>query len=68
MFWDPTGFESSVAISREGVSIQCDKGVFRVVLLERIVEGEEAGEVFGVGDECCPDLYMSVLCSTQAWK
>jgi hypothetical protein len=55
LFWDPAGFESGMTISWKGIGVQCYKRIFGVVLLERVVEGEEAGEVFRVGDEGCPD-------------
>jgi hypothetical protein len=42
--------EGGVAFGREGVGVQRYEGVFAAVLLERVVEREEAGEVGRVGD------------------
>jgi len=44
-----------VAISGEGIGVQCYKRIFGVVFLERVVEGEQPGEVFRIGNERCPD-------------
>lgn len=41
---------------REGISVECDEGVFGARFLEGVVECEEAGEVFGIGNEGCPDF------------
>jgi hypothetical protein len=46
--------EGSVAFGGEGVGVERDEGVFAAVLLERVVEREEAGEVGRVGDEGGP--------------
>lgn len=45
----------------EGIGVQSYEGVFGAVFLEAVVEGEEAGEVFCVGDECCPHSFLSVI-------
>lgn len=47
---DTAGVEGGVAFGWEGVGVECDEGVFRAVFFERVVEGEEAGEVGGVGN------------------
>ena len=39
----------------EGLGVESDEGVLGAGALERVVEREEAREVFGVGDERCPD-------------
>lgn len=46
---DAARVEGGVAFRREGVGVQCDEGVFCAVLFEGVIEGEEAGEVGGVG-------------------
>lgn len=43
-----------MALGRESVCVESDERVFGAVLFERIVEGEEAGEVFCVGDQGSP--------------
>jgi hypothetical protein len=50
LFGDAALVEGFVAFFREGVGVEGYEGVFGAVLLERVVEGEEAGEVGGVGD------------------
>tara|TARA_R110002003_G_scaffold138_10_gene12722 strand:+ start:2313 stop:2495 length:183 start_codon:yes stop_codon:yes gene_type:complete len=50
LFGDAALVEGSVAFGREGVGVERDEGVFCAVFLERVVEGEEAGEVGRVGD------------------
>jgi hypothetical protein len=50
LFGDAALVEGGVAFGREGVGVQRDEGVFCAVFLERVVEGEEAGEVGRVGD------------------
>ena len=47
---DPARFESGVAFGGKGVGVECNEGVFGVVLFEGEVESEEAGEVIGIGD------------------
>ena len=55
--------ESFVAFGREGVSVEGDERVFRAMLLEAVVEGEEAGEVGCVRNEgrpYCDSVSMSL--------
>jgi hypothetical protein len=52
--------ERFVAFRWEGVCVKRDKGVLRAVLLERVVESEEACEVGGVGYEGGPYWKMLV--------
>lgn len=47
--------EGGVPGGGEGVGVEGDERVFGVYGFERGVEGEEAGEVGGVGYEGCPD-------------
>jgi hypothetical protein len=51
---DGARVEGGVAGGGEAVGVECDEGVFRAVLLQRVVEREEAGEVVGVGYEGGP--------------
>jgi hypothetical protein len=46
--------EGFVAFGREGVGVEGYERILGAVLFERIVEGEEAGEVGGVCYEGCP--------------
>ena len=46
--------ERLVAFFGEGIRVQSDERVLCAVLLERVVEGKEAGEVCRVGDEGRP--------------
>lgn len=59
---DAAGFEGVDAFLGEGVGVEGHQGVGGVVFLEGVVEGDEAGEVGGVGDESCPDS-AGVSCS-----
>jgi hypothetical protein len=54
LFGDGARVEGGVARGREGVGVEGDERVFGAVLLERVVEGKEAGEVGGVGYESRP--------------
>jgi hypothetical protein len=49
LFGNGARVEGGMAFSREGVGVEGDERVFGAVLLERVVEGEQAGEVGGVG-------------------
>ena len=44
-----------MAFGREGIGIECDERICGLVLLERIVKGDETGEIFGIGNESGPD-------------
>jgi hypothetical protein len=57
---DAAAGEGGEAFGREGFGVEGDEGVFRPHGFEGVVEGEEAGEVVGVGDEGCPDCTMGV--------
>jgi hypothetical protein len=73
---DTAGFERRVALGGEGVGVECYEGVFRAVLLEAVVQREEAREVLGIGDEGRPDccevserrcrvcIHWTYLCAT----
>jgi hypothetical protein len=50
LFGDAALVEGFVAFRGKGVGVEGYERVFGAVLLERVVEGEEAGEVGGVGD------------------
>lgn len=54
---DTACFEDRMAFGGKGVGVECDEGVFRVVRFEAVVEGEEAGEIFRVGYEGCPNCF-----------
>lgn len=59
---DGARLENGMAFGREGIGVEGYEGVFGVVLFEGIVEGQEAGKVFGVGDEGCPDwVFVSIF-------
>ena len=60
LFGNLANVERLVSFFGKGVGVEGNQGIFGSMLLERIVEGEQTGEIFGVGDESCPYLYMSV--------
>ena len=45
----------------EGIGVQGYEGILGSLLLEAVVECDEAGEVFCVGDECRPDYLPSAI-------
>jgi hypothetical protein len=49
-FRDSAGFEHSVPFRREGIGVQGYEGVLGTVLLEAVVQREEAIKIFCVGD------------------
>ena len=55
LFRNPTSFERGMAFRRKGISIECDKRICGIVLLERMIEGDETGEILGIGNESGPD-------------
>lgn len=55
MLGNTASFESGVALRWEGIGVERDKRIGGFVFLERVVQGDEAGEVIGVGDKSCPD-------------
>lgn len=46
--------ERLVALFGEGICVQSDERILCAVLLERVIEGKEAGEVCSVGNESRP--------------
>lgn len=48
-------FQSGVPIRRESIGVESDEGVFGIVFFQGVIEGEEAGEVGGVGYKRRPD-------------
>jgi len=48
-----------MSFGREGIGVQGNEGVFGALLLETVVESDEARQVFGVGDECRPHCFIS---------
>ena len=54
LFRDPSSLKGTVALFGKGVGVERNEGVFATLLLERMIESEEAREVVGVGDEGCP--------------
>lgn len=61
LFGDAALVEGLVAFGWEGVSVERDEGVFCAVLLEGVVEGEQAGEIGGIGYQRCPDCEVSAF-------
>lgn len=59
---DAAGVEGGEALGREGVGVEGHQRVCRLVLLERVVQGEEPREIVCVGDEGGPDS-AGVYCS-----
>lgn len=57
---DAAGGEGVNALLGEGVGVEGDEGVGGFLLLEGVVQGEEAWEVVCVGDEGCPDCMGGV--------
>lgn len=47
--------EGSMAFSREGIGVEGDKRVLGLVLLEGVIEGQETGKIFGIGNKGGPD-------------
>lgn len=56
-----TDFESSVTFWGERVGVEGNEKVFRAMLLERVVKGEEAGEVSCVRYKSCPYFMVSAV-------
>lgn len=56
MFGDATCIECGVAFLGEGIGVEGDERVFAAYEFERGIEGEQAREVSGVGDESRPDF------------
>lgn len=57
---DAAGVEGGEALGREGVGVEGHQRVFRLVLLERVVQGEEPRQVVCVCDEGGPDCGFMV--------
>jgi hypothetical protein len=55
LFWDSARFQSGVPLWWEGIGVESNEGIFGVLFFEGVVEGEEAGEVGGIGYEGRPD-------------
>lgn len=49
-----------MAFGWEGIGVERYEGVFGVVLLEGVVEREETGKVFCIGNESCPDCGIAI--------
>lgn len=49
------GFKNSMPLGREGICVECHEGIFRVVLLEAVVQREETREILCVGNKGRPD-------------
>lgn len=60
--------ESGMAFGGKGVGVEGYEGVFGLLLLETVVEREEAGKVCGVCNEGCPDYFLLALYSESCWK
>jgi len=50
--------EGTMAFGGKGVGVEGNEGVFGAVLLEAVVEGEQAGEVGRVSNEGCPHCVL----------
>lgn len=57
---DAAGIEGGEPLGREGVCVEGHQRICRLVLLERVVQGEQAREVVCVGDEGCPNWCFMV--------
>jgi hypothetical protein len=55
LFGDSARFQSDMSFRWEGIGVESDEGIFGVVFFQGVVEGEEAGEVGGIGYEGRPD-------------
>lgn len=55
LFRNPSRVQNGMSFRREGIGIESHQGVFRLVLLQTIVQSEEARKVLGVGNKCGPD-------------
>lgn len=64
---DGARVEGGVAFSGEGVGVEGDERVFGAVLFERVVEGEEAGEVGCVGYEGGPYCWLVLDGTDGGW-
>ena len=60
-FGDSPDLESAVTFWGECVGKESNERVFRAMLFERVVEGEEAGEVSCVCYKSCPYFLVSVV-------
>ena len=56
---DPSSLQGTMTFFGEAVGVECNEWVSTTVPLERVVEGEEAREILGVGDEGRPDYRSS---------
>lgn len=52
---DAAGVQGGEALGREGVGVEGHQRIRRLVLLERVIQGEQAREIVCVGDKGCPD-------------
>lgn len=58
--WDAARAQSGMPGFWEGVGVEGDERVGGVLLFERVVEGEEPGEILGVSYEGGPDCWVLV--------
>lgn len=58
---DFSNLKSAVAFRGKCVGVEGNERVFRAMLFERVVEGEEAGEVGCVGYKSCPYFSVSAV-------
>lgn len=63
LFGNLADVECFMSFFGEGIGVEGNQGILGSMLLERIVESEQTGEVLGVGDESCPYLCVSVSAS-----
>jgi hypothetical protein len=57
---DAAGVQGGEALGREGVGVEGHQRIRRLVLLERVIQGEQAREIVCVGDKGCPDWDFTV--------
>ena len=57
LFGDSASFERSMSFGWESIGVEGYKGIFRTRSFEGMVECEEAGDVFCVRYERCPDFF-----------
>lgn len=58
---DFADLESAMTFWGKCIGIKCNERIFGAMLFERVVEGEEAGEVSGVCYKSCPYFLLSAV-------